>query len=140
MDFIIPVGHWVKITEREKMNKSLDIVRELKTSEEYACDGDTSCNWCTWNGSQMIEKGTGAVGNRRKNWLYLDYNIVEIGQNSKKSFRDLKGLAITQVPVKAHQITLVRKTQKKKKKKERIQKDRQYLDLVRELKSYETWR
>ena len=35
------------------------------------------------------------------------YNIVEIGQNTKKSPGNLRRLAITQTPVKTHQLTLV---------------------------------
>ena len=37
-------------------------------------------------------------------------SIVKIGQNTEKSPGDLNRLAITQTPVKAHQLKLARKT------------------------------
>ena len=40
---------------------------------------------------------------------YPNYSIAEIGQNTEKSPIDLKILAITQTPVKDHQLTLVGK-------------------------------
>ena len=36
-----------------------------------------------------------------------DYNIVEIDQNTKKSPRDLRRLAVSQTSVKSHQLTLL---------------------------------
>ena len=41
---------------------------------------------------------------------HLDYNIVKIGQNTKKGPGDLRRLAVTQTPVRNHQLTLVWKT------------------------------
>ena len=38
---------------------------------------------------------------------YPNYNIVEIGQNTAKSPGDLGRLALTQTPVKNHQLTLI---------------------------------
>ena len=62
------------------------------------------------NSHQKI--GTGAVGfrNRRASGDHPDYNIVEIGQNTEKSLEDFKRIAFTQIPVRKHQIMLVRKT------------------------------
>ena len=37
---------------------------------------------------------------------------IEVGQNTKKSPRDLRRLAVTQSPIKEHQLTLVGKTHK----------------------------
>ena len=45
-----------------------------------------------------------------KNWESEDhpnYSIVEFGQNTEKSPRDLQKLVATQTPVKDHQLTLV---------------------------------
>ena len=36
-----------------------------------------------------------------------DYSIIEIDQNTDKSPGDLKKLAVTQTPIKDHQLTLV---------------------------------
>ena len=43
---------------------------------------------------------------------YPNYNIIEINQNTEKSPGDLRGLAITQTPVKDHQLMLMGKTLK----------------------------
>ena len=31
---------------------------------EHKSDGDTNCNWCTWNNHQRDSKGTGRLGIR----------------------------------------------------------------------------
>ena len=41
-----------------------------------------------------------------------NYSIAEVGQNTNKNPRDLMILAITQTPVKNHQLTLMWKTLK----------------------------
>ena len=45
--------------------------RELKEAVGHKDDGDTSCNWCTWNSSQQLGKGAGRVGNWKTNWLVV---------------------------------------------------------------------
>ena len=40
---------------------------------------------------------------------HQNYRILEIGQNSKKSPGDLRGLAITHTPVENHQLTILSK-------------------------------
>ena len=72
---------------------------------EHEGDGDTTSNLRNWNGPQMIGKRTGTVRNPRKNRNYPDNSIVEIAQNTEKSPGDPKRFAITQTPVKAHQLT-----------------------------------
>ena len=49
VNFAIPANHRVKIKENEKRDKYLDFVRELKKVIEHENDGDTNCNWKTWN-------------------------------------------------------------------------------------------
>ena len=44
-----------------------------------------------------------------------NYNIIEIGQNTVKSPRDLMSLALTQTPVRNHQLTLVWRKSKRSK-------------------------
>ena len=39
-----------------------------------------------------------------------NYNIIENSQNTEKSPRDLRRLAVTQAPVKDHQLKLMGKT------------------------------
>ena len=53
------------------------------------------------------------LGNKRTSSDHVDYNIINIGQNTEKSSGDLRRLAVTQPPVKHHQITLLLKTLKR---------------------------
>ena len=61
----------------------------------------------------MVPKGLERVGNQKMNWDYTNYSIV--GQNSEKRFGNLWRFAVTQTPVKDHQLMLV--CEKKNKKK-----------------------
>ena len=67
--------------------------------------GDTNCNWFAQNNSQR--SGKGRLRNQRTNRDHLDYNIIKIGLKTEKSPGDLRRLAVTQTPVKDHQLTLV---------------------------------
>ena len=58
----------------------------------------------------MIAKGTGGLGSWRTSGDHPNYNIIENGQNTEKSPGDLRRLAVTQTPVKNHQLTLMCKT------------------------------
>ena len=76
------------------------------------CDVYTNCNWCFWYSHQRIYKGTGWLGNMKTSGDHPKYWIIEIGQNTEKGPGDLRRLAVTQTPVKDHQITLMWKTLK----------------------------
>ena len=75
MDFSIPVDHIINLKESVKRDRYLDLLRELKTMEHEG-DGDTKCNWCTWNNIQRI---------------------LKIDQNTENSPEYFKGLALTQL-------------------------------------------
>ena len=45
VDFVVPADHWVKIEESEKINKYLDLARELKKAVEY--EDNTNCSFRT---------------------------------------------------------------------------------------------
>ena len=55
----------------------------------------------------MITKGTGGLGGWRTSGDYPNYYIIENGQYTKKSPGDLRRLAVTQAPVKDHQLMLM---------------------------------
>ena len=93
-------------TKWKKKHKYPDLARELKKLERER-DGYTSCNCSCWYSHQRINKGTGGLGNKRTNGDHPNYCITEINQNTEKSPRDLRRLAVTQTPVKAHQLTLI---------------------------------
>ena len=48
-DFAVPADHRIKLKECEKMDKYLDLARELKKTMEHEGDNCTNCNWCVWN-------------------------------------------------------------------------------------------
>ena len=97
----------VKNSQMSKIMIMMIII--LKITMEHEDDGNTNCNWCTWNDAQKLSKKTRRVGNHNTSG---DYSIVEVGQNTEKSPGDLRRLAVIQTPVKDHQLTFVWKTRK----------------------------
>ena len=115
MEFAIPADHQVKLKESEKRNKYLDLSRKLKKTVEHKGASDTNCEWCARYTHKRIGTGTGGLGNKRTSGDYPNYSISEIDQNTEKSPGDLRRLAVTQTPVKDHQLALVwKKSQKGK--------------------------
>ena len=47
------------------------------------------------------------IKNQRTRGDHSDYSIIKIGQNTEKSPLDLRRLAVTQTPVKNHQLMLM---------------------------------
>ena len=107
MNFAVPVGHIVKLKEREKKDKYLDLARELKKTVEHERDGDKNRNWYSWHSLQRIYIRTGGHGNKRTSGEHPNDSIVEIGQNTGKSPGDLRRLAVNQTPVINQRRTLV---------------------------------
>ena len=63
MDFVVPADCKVKIKASGKIDKYLNLARELEKNFG-TCGGDTNC---CWNGPQKIGIRIGRVGNQRKN-------------------------------------------------------------------------
>ena len=74
---------------------------------EHESDGDINCNWRARCGDRRIATGIGGIGNKRTSGNHPNYNIVVIGQNTKKSSGDLSRRAVSQTPVENHQLTVV---------------------------------
>ena len=56
-----------KENKRKRMEKQVLGSRQItKNVVEHVDDGDTSCNWCTWNVPKKFGKKTGRFGNQRK--------------------------------------------------------------------------
>ena len=60
---------------------------------EHDSDGDTNCNWCTWNNPQMIVTRTRRLRDQMTRRCHQDFSIIKIGQNIGKSLGDLRRLA-----------------------------------------------
>ena len=71
---------------------------------EHESNGDTNRSRCTWNNPQRIGIETG--GNKWTSRDHPDYSI-KLDQNTEKSPGDLRGLVVTQNPVRNHRLTLV---------------------------------
>ena len=74
---------------------------------EHASNGHSNCTWSSWYSPQRFIKGTGGHVNNWTRGHYPNHCFIEIGQNIKKRPGDLRRLAVTQTPVKDHQLTLV---------------------------------
>ena len=61
---------------------------------------------CVWNSNKRITKGTGGLGSWRMSGDHPNYNIAENGQNTEMSSGDVRRLAVTQTPVKDHQLNV----------------------------------
>ena len=70
----------MKIKKNRKLGKYLDLIRDQKKILNIKGDGDT---------------GTERLGNKRTGGDHLDYSIIKIGQNTKKSPGNLRRLAVT---------------------------------------------
>ena len=104
VDFAVRADHRVKLKESEKKGKYLDFARKLKKLWNMKV---TNCNWCSWYSHQKIIKETEGLGNKRTSGDHPNYYIIENGQNTEKSPRDLRRLAVTQTPVNDHQLKLM---------------------------------
>ena len=83
-----------------------------ENTEEHEGDDYTNCHWCSWYSHERTIKGTGGLGNKRMSGDHPNYYIIKISQNTEKSPRDLRRLAVTQTSEKAHQLKLMGKTLK----------------------------
>ncbi len=57
--------------------------------------------------TKRLVQGLGGLGNKKTKRDHPNYCIIKIGQNNEKSPEDLRKLAVTQTPVKDHQLTLM---------------------------------
>ena len=81
-------------------------------------------------GASGIIKGTGGLGSWRPSEDHPNDSIIKNGQNIEKSPGDLRRLAVTQTPVKNHQLMLMWKTKKKKKNSDQSdQPEPDYVDI-----------
>ena len=103
MDFPVLADHRIKLKENEKKDKYLDLARELKKiwNMQVTMIPIVIGAFCT--------VGTGGLGSWRPSKDCPNYYTIENGQNTEKSPEDLRRLAVSQTPVKDHQVTLMGK-------------------------------
>ena len=86
--------------------------RTIEKNMEHGGDNYTNRDWCFWYSHQRIIKGARGLGGWRTSGDDPNYCIIENDQNTEKSLRDSRKLAVTQTSVKDHQLTLMWKTLK----------------------------
>ena len=88
-----------KKKENEKKDKHLDLAMEG--------DNYTNRDWSCWYSHQRINKGAGGLGSWKTSGDHPNNNIFENGQNTENSHGYSRRLAVTQTPVKDHQLKLM---------------------------------
>ena len=107
MDLAVPADHRIKLKECEKKDKYLDLARELKKLWNMKVKIIPIVTGVFGTVTKRIIKGTGGLGNKRTSGDYPNYSIIENGQNTENNPEDLRRLAVTQTPVKNHQLKLM---------------------------------
>ena len=113
VDFSVLADHWVKLKERETKDNYLESSKKIffklwnmKVTMIPIVSSDLSTvTKALLQGQENLE-----LGGRFDD--HPNYSIIEIGQNTEKSLGDLRRLAVTQTPVRIHQLTLVLTTRK----------------------------
>ena len=109
VDFSVAVDHRVKIKEKEKRDKYLNLAWKLKELWNMKITVIPIVHGVLGTILRCLPKGTGRVGNWR---TCRDHRNYKIGQNTEKSPGDLRRLVLTQTLSKDHKLTLVWKTHK----------------------------
>ena len=94
MDFAVPTNHRVKNQRKQKDKEKFERGQRTKKTVEHEGDADTNCSWHSRNDPKRLEKWIERLKNQRKNQDHPDYSIVAIGQNTKKSSGDFRGLFV----------------------------------------------
>ena len=80
MDFAASSDHGMKIKENEQINEYLNLATKQKQQQqktvEQENDGDTSCNWCTWNDPLSPVEKAGRGRCQRKNRDHSNNSIA----------------------------------------------------------------
>ena len=72
---------------------------------EHESNDCANCDWCFRHNNKRIIKSPGGLGSWRAGRDYPNDSIAENSQNPETSPGDLQRLAVTQTPVKKHQLT-----------------------------------
>ena len=107
MGFAVPDDRIIKLKESEKKNKYFNLAMELKKLWNMKMTIIPIVIGAFGRVSKGLLKGLEdlEVGGRVKK--KPNYSIIENGQNIEKSPGDLRRLAVTQTPVRNHQLDLM---------------------------------
>ena len=109
MDFALPADHRIRLKKSEKKDKYLDLASEWKK----LCDMKVAIILVVIGAFGTVIKGLlNGLEDLEVGGNHPNYNIIENGQNTEKSPGDLRRLAVTQSPVKDHQLKPMWKTLK----------------------------
>ena len=112
IDFAVPADHKINLKESEKKDKYLDLARELKKLWNMKVTIVPIVVGALGTITKRIIKRPGGLGSWRTGGDNSNDSIAKNGQNPETSPGDLRRLAVTQTPVKNHQLTLMGKTRK----------------------------
>ena len=107
VDFAVPVDHRIKLKECEKRDKYLDLAKELKKLWNMKVTVVPIVIGAFGTVTKVLLKGLEdlEIGDRVE--TISNNSIIENCKNTGKSTGDLRRLAVTQSPVKYHQLTLI---------------------------------
>ena len=107
VDFAVPADHRIKLKKCEKRDKYFDLARELR---KKLWNMQVTIIPIVIGAFGTVTKGSGGFGSWRPSGDHPNNSIIENGKKTEKSPGDLRRLAVTQSPVKGHQLTLMWKT------------------------------
>ena len=109
VDFAVLADYIVKLKERVKKDKYLELARESKKLGNMKVTVIPIAIGALGTVTKELVKGTGGLGNKRMSGDHPNYSI-KINQNTEKCPGDLSGLTVTQIPARNHWLMLVWKT------------------------------
>ena len=112
VDFAASADHRIKLKECEKKDKYLDLARELKKLGNMKVTIIPIVIGAFGTVTKELLKGTWGLGCWRPSGDHPNDILIQNVQNTKNRTRDLRRLAVSQTPVKDHQLTLMWKTLK----------------------------
>ena len=108
VDFAVPADHRVKLKESKKRNKYLDLAWELKKLWHMKVTVIPIVIGAFGTVTKgLVQELEGLETRGREETIQTNYSIVATEQNTKKSPRDLRRLAVSQTPLKNSQMIIV---------------------------------
>ena len=99
-------NHRVKISESEKIDKYLDLTKELKKAVKHEGESDNSCSCCGWNGPKWLEGRLKGIEIFRRIKTIQTTDWLEYSEESWGP----KVICSQSDSIERHQLKLVKKT------------------------------